>query len=408
MRNHNRLTTKGIYLFCGILSVTVLIGCRASIPHDDLDSIQRSPYKDLSTLAEEHIVHVPTGVEMTQDQLIDYISHAKVIYIGEMHTNMKHHQIQLDLIKALEKRFPGKITVGMEMFPRSAQASLDEWSRGDLDKKSFAKIWHTHWQQDLNYYIDIFDYIKNNNIPLLGLNASQEEIGLLSEMGLEEFLKSTRWDPSEFDPLDPYQKQAMEAFFQGHGHGTKMFDRFYQRMLLWDGTMARAILDYFSSENGKDRKMVVLAGGFHVNFGFGIPRRVFKKLPEPYAIVLPHTVSLPENRSSLLMNVQFPDLPLYYADFIWATGYQDLEDKKVRLGVKIEPSERGVVVLSVSEKSVAERAGLKKGDIITNFGGKPILEPFDLIFLVQQSTPGDKTTLQLVRDNETIEFSIEF
>src|SRR3990172_12687385 len=73
-----------------------------------------SPYRRIDGLAEGTILHVPTGVEVTRVQLFDLLAGARVIYVGESHTNVRHHRIQLDILTALADRFPGKVAVGME------------------------------------------------------------------------------------------------------------------------------------------------------------------------------------------------------------------------------------------------------------------------------------------------------
>ena len=85
----------------------------------------QSPYKDLSSLKEDDIVHLPTGVKVTKDQLIDILSGARIIYVGEVHDNINSHNVQLQILKALAERNPQKIAVGMEMLKRTSQVSAD-------------------------------------------------------------------------------------------------------------------------------------------------------------------------------------------------------------------------------------------------------------------------------------------
>ena len=54
------------------------------------------------------------------------------------------------------------------------------------------------------------------------------------------------------------------------------------------------------------------------------------------------------------------------------------DENRAMLGVTTEKSEEGVAVLEVTKESAAEKAGLKKGDIITKIGDSKIADPDDL------------------------------
>ena len=101
-----------------------------------------SPYRQLDGLAEGTILHVPTGVELTRAQFFDLLAGVRVIYVGESHNNIRHHRVQLDILRTLADRFPGKVAVGMEMFQRPSQPDLDRWSRGELDEPAFQTVWY--------------------------------------------------------------------------------------------------------------------------------------------------------------------------------------------------------------------------------------------------------------------------
>ena len=50
-----------------------------------------SPYLDLHQLELGQILHIPTGIKVTQDQMIEAVSGSRVIYIGETHDNLEAH-----------------------------------------------------------------------------------------------------------------------------------------------------------------------------------------------------------------------------------------------------------------------------------------------------------------------------
>lgn len=383
-------------------------GCAIHPPTDDREAFSKSPYRALDTLTEGTILHVPTGIEVTEQQMFRILSGARIIYVGETHTNLKDHQVELKILQGTLERFPGQVAVGMEMFQKPSQTILDQWSRGELDEKAFMKTWHANWSQDYAYYQDILRTIRDHQIPLIALNAPQPLVRTVMEKGLEGLPEDQRRELPEMDRSDDYHRNSLEAIFSGHTHGQSGFDRFYQTMLIWDETMAQGIATYLSSPEGSGKKMVVFAGGFHVNYGFGIPRRVFKRLSEPYAIVLPYTAKIPENRRTIVMDVKPVSIPLYLADFVWAVGYEDLEDRNVQLGVQIELTEQGVRVVKVVPGSAASKAGIQEGDIVVSFDGQSLKEPFDLKFLVGLKQVGDRVDIRVLRGEQTLDIEAKF
>ena len=99
------------------------------------------------------------------------IKEARFVYIGEIHTAKSHHDIQLKIIKELYSYNPN-IAVGMEMFDRTYQQILNEWTEGSLDRKTFINKthWYANWKYDFDLYIDILEFLKANKIRIVGLN----------------------------------------------------------------------------------------------------------------------------------------------------------------------------------------------------------------------------------------------
>ncbi len=61
-------------------------------------------------------------------------------------------------------------------------------------------------------------------------------------------------------------------------------------------------------------------------------------------------------------------------------------------------AEKGAVVTSVSADTPAGSSGIASGDVITGVGDTPVDDPQDLILAVSQLAPGQKVSIQLVRD----------
>ena len=94
-----------------------------------------SPYKNLADLDAGQILHLPTGLEVSREQMMDSISASRVIYIGETHDNIEAHKVQLQIIQLLTEKYP--VAIGLEMFRRSAQEKLDLFNQDQLSDQEF-------------------------------------------------------------------------------------------------------------------------------------------------------------------------------------------------------------------------------------------------------------------------------
>jgi len=78
----------------------------------------------------------------------------------------------------------------------------------------------------------------------------------------------------------------------------------------------------------------------------------------------------------------------------------DEDDNRAMLGVVTEGNDKGAEVQSVTKESAAEKAGLKKGDVITKIGDKKIESSDDLTEAIHDRKPGDKVTVTYLRDGK--------
>jgi serine protease Do len=67
---------------------------------------------------------------------------------------------------------------------------------------------------------------------------------------------------------------------------------------------------------------------------------------------------------------------------------------------------RGVVVSDVTEDSPAERGGLKQGDVITAYQGKPVEDAAALQRAVTRTPVGTKAAIKVVRDGRDLELTV--
>ncbi|MEO7650207.1 MAG: M28 family peptidase, partial [Bryobacteraceae bacterium] len=66
----------------------------------------------------------------------------------------------------------------------------------------------------------------------------------------------------------------------------------------------------------------------------------------------------------------------------------------------------GVKFADVREGSPASKAGLRGGDILTEFDGKPIQNLYDFTYALRSKKPGDEVVVKVIRGGETISATV--
>ncbi|HEY5997772.1 MAG TPA: ChaN family lipoprotein [bacterium] len=425
------MTSRSMALLVLSFGAALLAGCAGARVPEAGSGL--SPYPLARAPQAGDIVHMPTGLLMSFEQMMDIVDAAKVVYIGEMHSNFQAHEAQRRIIAELERRHPGKVAIGMEMFRVPQQPALDRWVRGELTEPQFLKEsqWFDNWGSDFGNYRGILELARDRRLDVIALDPAKETQKQFAAAGSGPLPPELAAKVPETDFSDPYQRALLEAVFGGHdaGHGTaaraanpdedwmeatarerrseaakeKMFESFFRTQVLWDETMASRVVDYLRSPAGEGKKMVVVAGGFHVRYGLGIPRRVLRRAAWPQVIVLPEEISIPEElREELTMDVDVPEIPLLPGDFAWLVPYEDVEKKRVRLGVVLRAEDKTVYVDKVVPGSAAAAAGVQAGDAFVSIDGFPIAEQGDVIIVINGKKAGDTATVVLKRGDAEV------
>lgn len=87
------------------------------------------------------------------------------------------------------------------------------------------------------------------------------------------------------------------------------------------------------------------------------------------------------------------------ADDGWLGVQLQAIDKDLSKSLKL-PDDRGALVDEVVDDSPAAAAGLRHGDVIVAFAGKPVHEVKDLTKAVRKASPGDEVDVTVLRDGK--------
>ncbi|MFH1704264.1 MAG: ChaN family lipoprotein [Nitrospirota bacterium] len=230
------------------------------------------------------IIKLGTG-GTTFPAMIKEISSARVIFLGENHTDINHHKNQLDIIKALhEKGLP--VAVGLEMFPKKDQKILDDWVSSRIKEKDFIPIFYENWGYGWGLYKDIFLYARNKKIPLIGLNVPREITRKVAQRG---FKSLSMEELSELPPgitcdLDQRYMDFIKRIFEYKENNDDTFRNFCEAQVIWDQSMAWYLSQYLKAN--PERLVTVLSGTVHA-WKYGIPRQLQKFITVKYRVILP-------------------------------------------------------------------------------------------------------------------------
>jgi uncharacterized iron-regulated protein len=233
----------------------------------------------------EQILRVSDGKIVDLKQMVQDIKGANFIFVGEVHSNLKHHQAQLNIIKAL---FESKITlaIGLEMFRASSQKELDQWVGGTMPLGVFVDVYSRNWGMPWPWYMNILKYARQFDIPLIGLNV---ESGVTEKVSRQGFESLTNDELKQLPPhisfdLDDQYQAHLRKVYEAHGKGDTTFENFYKAQMIWDETMGYHLMNFLNRNPGTT--VVVLSGVDHAGKK-GIPRQITKKSKYQCKVIVP-------------------------------------------------------------------------------------------------------------------------
>ena len=217
-------------------------------------------------------------------EALDRMRQSKVVLVGEQHTNPGHHRAQLAVIRQLHESGV-KTAIGMEMFRTDSQADLDRWVSGEIATAEFEKIYYDNWNYDWSLYRPIFEYARQEKIPMVGLNVPREITRQVARQGFQSLSKQQKEQLSNITcRVDQAYMEYIRRSYGAHAHGNLNFIYFCEAQLVWDNIMAASSVAYLKSN--PESVMVLLAGAAHVRKQ-AVPAQIRKRADIPYLVILP-------------------------------------------------------------------------------------------------------------------------
>lgn len=375
-------------LFAGLcLVLPLLSACQSGAPSHGGMMMTRHNMATLWEPGDEKNYQAPYSLNLKAMQRLDEIfadlNRNRVVYVGEVHDRMDHHLNQLEIIRrmyAADKR----LAIGVEFFQRPYQKALDRYIAGEISEKQFLtdSEYFERWRIDYRYYRPIIQFARDNNIPIIALDVTDELRSRIGELGIEGLSAEERDKvPAEIDRSNQQYRRFMKAIFQMHPPVRGQdFEKFIEVQLVRDETMAETAANWLQTH--PDSRMVILAGGGHLNYGYGIPDRLQRRIQVPAAVVLNGLHHEPK-----------PEL----ADYVLLPRPVGLTPA-ARLGVFLDTRKKGqVLVNGFSPDSPAKAAGFKDKDQILQVENETTETLADLKYALLEKKPGDTVKVKVRR-----------
>jgi uncharacterized iron-regulated protein len=296
---------------------------------------------------------------------------ADYILIGEGHTSVCDHRMQVRLIDRLAASGE-QFVIGLEMVPTDKAHALARFNEGKitLDELPDALNWKRTWGYPFSLYKGIFRAAQAYHLPMEPLNVPRSVVRAVSEKGADGLSdEQSAYLPPRIVRPPGAQLESLRASFLAHAdmpgmHGDmdqddaqERLERFIRVQSLWDSKMAHEAV---AARRRYDSRVVVLAGGGHVEFGWGIAHRLAQFDPGARILLVMPWRGTPDELGSA-------DL-LFYCPPIHRSSR----------GMSLEVRGTDVVVTEVVADSVADKAGLRKDDIVRRAMDRPVTGLTDL------------------------------
>lgn len=346
-------------------------------------------------------------------ELMPRAAKQSVVLLGESHDSADDHRWQLQTIAALYAQRP-QMAIAFEAFPRRVQPVLDRWVAGEFTEAQFLKAvdWYRVWNFDPQLYLPLFNFARNNRVPMIAMNVDIALIRSISAKGFSEIPVDAREGVSSPAAASQTYLDSLFEIYSDHQppaiaeHKGKVappdrndpaFKRFVESQQFWDRAMAQAIAE--AAKRPGAPLVIGIVGRGHVENGYGIAHQLAD-------LGVKNVMSLLPWRDAYGCKT----LTAGYADALFglAPEAKDATPARPRLGVAFETAGKELRVTSVEKGSIAETTGIQTGDVIFEAAGVPLKEFMELRALIQRQAPGTWLPLKVKRGSETLELIAKF
>ncbi len=233
----------------------------------------------------DNVLRVRDGKIITFQQMIKEVKKVNIVFIGEVHDSIEHHETELAVIRAFHES-DTPMSVGLEMFRADSQGALDSWVQGKSSLEQFLPAYYDNWRMPWPFYREIFLYSREHEIPLIGLNIPDEISKKVAQRGFASLTdeEKKRLPTGISCNVDATYKEFIRRAYTDHSRQERQFVNFCEAQMVWDKSMAWHLVEYMKKSRGG--VVVVLAGVGHA-WKRGMPEQVAMESKYTYRVILP-------------------------------------------------------------------------------------------------------------------------
>ncbi|HEX7175938.1 MAG TPA: ChaN family lipoprotein [Pyrinomonadaceae bacterium] len=306
-----------------ILNALLTLALTLALPHaaaaqQQTPAPQGSPQAQSAPRIEPASLRVfdSKGNATTLDAVVEALSDADIVFVGETHDDAGAHLLEAELLRRAHARFALEgnakerrpVSLSMEMFERDVQIVLDEYLSGLISERHFLAA-SRPWKNYQTDYRPLVEFAREHKLPVIAANAPARYVSRVSQHGpasLSELTAEARsWlPPLPFAPASRVYAEKFNAFMGGaaarpsqlpaapattantpppqtaHGGALHLLDA----QNLRDASMAHAIVEHLKR---RERALVVHVNGtFHSEERLGVPEHVSRYRPKARTLVV--------------------------------------------------------------------------------------------------------------------------
>jgi len=134
-------------------------------------------------------------------------------------------------------------------------------------------------------YESIIKFAKEHKIKILALDADRKIIKKVSRNGFDSLNSFEKRKLPSLDLTDEKYKNWLREIYELHTHTKiKNFESFHYAQIIRDETMADTIAEFLKSH--KNYQIIVISGKGHIIYGYGIPKRVLRRIAVSYVTLI--------------------------------------------------------------------------------------------------------------------------
>jgi len=239
----------------------------------------------------ERIFRSSDEAELTREGLLEQMDAAQVIYLGEKHDNLRHHELQLAIVTDLHER-GRRPAIGFETFTvdqtsllmtfvTSKGGSAGHDKRAASEKRLREALDWSGGDESWEFYAPLLRFAREHRLVVFGADLSRAMRRRISSLGTAGLtaVEQRQLYPSGFKDA-AYERLMRDALKQSHcGYGEPEYiGRLYDNWVARNDAMAAAIVETLGQQDGEPVVMILGAG--HVQNNRAVYERVAHHRPD--------------------------------------------------------------------------------------------------------------------------------